>query len=68
MSRPRSEFGPVLNWSSRDENSDLGRPRSEFSSLLDQFRIGPDSDLDLDICLETLFLILCHWHRLLPNI
>ena len=40
MSRPRSESGPVLNWSSPDDNSDLGRPRS-------------DSDLGLDIRLET---------------
>ena len=40
MSRPRSESGPVLNWSSPDQNSDLGRPRSEFSSRLDQFRTG----------------------------
>ena len=40
MSRPKSESGPVLNWSSPDQNSDLGRPRSEFSSGLDQFRTG----------------------------
>ena len=33
MSRPRSESGPVLNWTSPDQNSDLGWPRSEFSSL-----------------------------------
>ena len=41
MSRPKSESGPVLNWSSPDQNSDYGRPRSEFSSGLDQFRTGP---------------------------
>ena len=40
MSRPRSESSPVLNWSSPDQNSDLGGPRSEFSSGLDQFRTG----------------------------
>ena len=26
MSRPRSESGPILNWSSPDPNFDLGRP------------------------------------------
>ena len=41
MSRSKSESGPVLNWSSPDQNSDLGRPRSEFPSGLDQFRTGP---------------------------
>ena len=41
MSRPKSESGPVLNWSSPDQNSDFGWPRSEFSSELDQFRTGP---------------------------
>ena len=40
MSRPKSESGPVLNWSSPDQNSDLGRPRLEFSSGLNQFRTG----------------------------
>ena len=37
MSGPRSESGPILNWSSPDPNSDLGwtnlelgRPRSKF--------------------------------------
>ena len=41
MSRPRSESGPVLHWSSPGQNSDLGWPRSEFWSGLDQFRTGP---------------------------
>ena len=41
MSRPRSESGPVQNWSSPDQNFDLGRPKSEFSSKLVQFETGP---------------------------
>ena len=41
MSRPRSESGPVLNWSSPDQNWDLVRPKSELGSGLDQFRTGP---------------------------
>ena len=30
MSRPRSESGPILNWSRPEPNSDLGRPKSQF--------------------------------------
>ena len=30
MSRPRSESGPIRNWSSPDPNSDLGWPKSQF--------------------------------------
>ena len=56
MSRPRSESGPVLNWSSPDQNWDLGRPKSKLGSGLDQFRIGPDSDLGLDIYIKNLGL------------
>ena len=33
----------------RDHNFDLSQPRSEFLSGLDEFRTGPDSDLELDI-------------------
>ena len=38
MSRPRSESGPILNWSSPGLNSDLGRPKSELRPGLHQFR------------------------------
>ena len=30
MSRPRSESGPVLNWSSPNQNSELVQPKSKF--------------------------------------
>ena len=36
MSRPRSESGPILNWSSPDPNSDLGWTNLE---------LGPNFDL-----------------------
>ena len=51
---PRSEYGPVINWSNPDQNWDLGQPKSELESRLDQFRIGPDFDLGLNLYLRIL--------------
>ena len=35
------------------QNWYLGRPKSELGFGLDQFRIGQDSDLGLDICINN---------------
>ena len=41
--------GPNQNWDLGRPSSKLVQPRSELGSGLDQFRIGIDSDLGLDI-------------------